>query len=319
MRSARLTCCALLTLALAYAQNAEWLGFHQGSEQILVYTNHPLNTANPAIRRALVVIHGGGRDAEPSLNQGITAAAKAGVSDETLVVAPRFASNQGGDCLDEIDPGEVNWNCDNWRAGGLAPESEGLTSFDVTDEILLRLADRTVFPNLKTIVVAGHSAGGQYVTRYAMANRVHEKIAGQGIALSYVVANPSSYAYPDPERPNAEGEKCAPYFNNWPYGLDRRTDYVGKVTAAQLLAQLIGRPVTYLLGELDTQANAGLDQSCPANAQGPYRRARGEAFFAMVTLKYHAPHHMALIPGCGHNARCMFSSEKALPALFPKP
>ena len=40
------------------------------------------------------------------------------------------------------------------------------------DEILHRLADCRVFPNLANIIVAGHSAGGQFVSRYEMANRV---------------------------------------------------------------------------------------------------------------------------------------------------
>jgi pimeloyl-ACP methyl ester carboxylesterase len=319
MTFARYAFFALLCVVSAGAQETQWLGFHKGGEQVLLYANHPLIAPNSTITRALVVIHGGGRDAEPSLRQGIAAATAAGVLDQSIIVAPRFASNQGGDCQDEIDASEINWNCDNWRSGGKNPDGESPTSFDVTDEILMRLADRSVFPNLKTIVVAGHSAGGQYVTRYAMTNRVHDAVEKLGIAVSYVVANPSSYAYPDAARPYPDGEKCAPFVNNWPYGLDQRTDYAAKFTAQQLIAQLVGRSVTYLLGELDTKANAGLDESCPANAQGPFRRARGEAFFQMVTTKYHAPHHMALVPGCGHNARCMFSSEKALPALFPKP
>ena len=78
---------------------------------------------------------------------------------------------------------------------------EKLASFDFADELLRRLAKREIFPNLKAIVVSGHSAGGQFVTRYEMANQSHDKL---GIPITYVVANPSSYAYPDPERPNPD-------------------------------------------------------------------------------------------------------------------
>jgi len=35
--------------------------------------------------------------------------------------------------------------------------NDKLTSFDFMDEIIRRLARKDVFPNLKTIVVAGHS------------------------------------------------------------------------------------------------------------------------------------------------------------------
>lgn len=68
-----------------------------------------------------------------------------------------------------------------------------------------------VFPHLKAIVVSGHSAGGQYVTRYEMANQIHDTL---GVPITYVVSNPSSYAYLDPERPvggddvGANGDKA---------------------------------------------------------------------------------------------------------------
>src|SRR5438874_13794068 len=98
------------------------------------------------------------------------------------------------------------------------------------DEILRHLSRKEIFPNLKFIVLAGHSAGGQYVTRYEMANRLHETL---GVPIAYVVANPSSYAYLDPSRPAADGAEfrafgdsrnCTTY-DRWPYGLQNRTGY----------------------------------------------------------------------------------------------
>jgi len=62
----------------------------------------------------------------------------------------------------------------------------------------------------------------------------------------------------------------------------------------------------------------GFDSSCPAMAQGPTRRARGEAFAKYVKEKFGANHKVQIISECGHNARCMFTSEEALPFLFPK-
>lgn len=44
------------------------------------------------------------------------------------------------------------------------------------------------------------------------------------------------------------------------------------------------------------------------NADGYFRTAVAAAFLAG-----------ALVPLCGHNARCMFTAELALPILFPKP
>jgi hypothetical protein len=201
---------------------------------------------------------------------------------------------------------------------------EKLTSFEFMDEILRKLARKETFPNLKAIVVSGHSAGGQFVTRYEMANQVHDKL---GVPVSYVVANPSSYAYLDPERPDVEtkelrnfgdGRNCTTY-NNWPYGLRNRSGYTAKVTDDQLKKQLASRPVTYLVGELDTLPLAGFDSSCPAMAQGPNRFVRGQLFSAYVTKKYNAQHKLTMVPLCGHNARCMFTADPVLAVLFPKP
>jgi hypothetical protein len=108
--------------------------------------------------------------------------------EDTIVISPRFASNAGG-CNDKLAPNEVNWSCngDSWRSGGTSGSNQKLTSYDLTDEILRKLANKEIFPNLKAIVVAGHSAGGQYVNRYEMSNQVHDSL---GVPVTYVVSNP---------------------------------------------------------------------------------------------------------------------------------
>src|SRR5262249_59613544 len=170
--------------------------------------------------------------------------------------------------------------------------------------------------------VAGHSAGGQFVTRYEMANQIHEKL---GVPVAYVVANPSSYAYLDSERPDSEGKEfrafgdarnCTTY-DNWPYGLKGRSGYSARLNDDQLKKQLVSRPTTSLVGELDTLPLAGFDSSCPAMAQGPSRFARGRAFANYVNQKYNAQQQIMVVPLCGHSARCMFTSDQVLPILFP--
>jgi len=310
----------------ATAACTEWISLGGGASRSLVYRSFALDEKNERIRRALIVVHGAGRDADNYFRTGMAAAFLADGLDDTLVIAPRFASNDAAGCRDTLAANEVNWPCngDSWRSGGTAMNDEKLASFDFADELLRKLARKDIFPNLRTIVVSGHSAGGQFVTRYEMANQVHDKL---GISVTYVVANPSSYAYVDPERPNADtkelqrfvdGRNCTTY-DNWPYGLKRRTGYSSKLTDDQLKKQLALRPVTYLLGELDTLPLAGFDSSCPAMAQGLNRLTRGQAFASYVNKKYNAQHKAIVVSLCGHNARCMFTSEPALPILFPKP
>jgi len=177
----------------------EWIALKGGPERSLVYRSHAMDTANDKITRALIVVHGAGRNADDYFRTGVAAAFLAGALDDTIVIAPRFASADRG-CHDKLDKNEISWSCggDSWRSGGAASSDDKLNSYDLMDEILRRVARKSVFPNLKAIVVSGHSAGGQYVTRYEMSNRVHDSL---GVAVTYVVSNPSSYAYPDPVRP----------------------------------------------------------------------------------------------------------------------
>jgi pimeloyl-ACP methyl ester carboxylesterase len=290
----------------------------------MVYRTFSLTEKNGNVTRALVMVHGANRDADNYFRTAVGAAFFGGALEDTEVVAPRLASNDGRGCKDQLATNEVSYNCSSWRSGGEAVSDKKVDSFEFVDEILRKLANKDVFPNLREIVVAGHSAGGQFVTRYEMANKVHDKL---GVPITYVVANPSSYAYLDATRPNAESADFGPFrdgrncttYDKWPYGLADRSKagYTADMTDEQLRNQLVSRPVTYLLGEIDILPLGGFDSSCPAMAQGPTRRARGEAFEKLVTTKYGAKHKMAIVPLCGHNARCMFTSDVALPIIFP--
>jgi pimeloyl-ACP methyl ester carboxylesterase len=303
----------------------EWVSLGSGAARSLVYRSYPLGTRNDRIRRAVIVVHGSDRDAQGYFQVGMAAARLAGALNDTLVIAPRFASRDGATCRDALAGGEVNWPCEgnSWRSGGAASGS-ALTSFDFADEILRKIAAKSVFPNLTLVVVAGHSAGGQFATRYEMANRVQDLL---GVQVRYVVANPSSYAYADAFRPARSKGKidfrpfderaCADY-NRWPYGLTERHGYTEGESTGELRSQLAGRATTYLLGDRDVLPVDGFDGSCAAMAQGPTRLARGRAFAAYVNQRLGGHHVVRIVPGCGHDAACMFTAEAALRVLFPK-
>jgi hypothetical protein len=78
------------------------------------------------------------------------------------------------------------------------------------------------------------------------------------------------------------------------------------------------RRVTYLLGETDILPFGIFDASCSAMAQGPTRLARGLAFSRYVKEQHGgANHNTIVVPFCGHSARCVFTSDMALPLIFP--
>jgi pimeloyl-ACP methyl ester carboxylesterase len=322
----------------------QWVSFGAGPARSMVYSTYSLTTPNPGIRRALIMVHGTNRNADHYFATATSAAFLAGALGDTVVISPRVASAERG-CLDKLEANEVSWSCtgDSWRSGGSAISHPDLTSFDFADQILRQLAKKAVFPNLSAIVVAGHSAGGQFVTRYEMANRVHETL---GVPVTYVVANPSSYVWPDATRPLPQGDSTpengkeawnsekphtgftygafdaakAPGYNKWPFGLAERTGgYTAKMTDEQLIKQLVSRPTTYLFGQVDVLPLGGFDGSPNAMAQGPTRRARGEAFVKYVTETLGAKHAMQIVPECGHNDRCVYTTDAVFPVIFPKP
>lgn len=185
---------------------------------------------------------------------------------------------------------------------------------------------------MRVIVVTGHSAGGQFTNRYSAASRGEK---GLGVPVKYVVSNPSSYLYLDATRlpagatcsrdgkctgefgEYAERQKCAAY-NRWRYGMEQRSGYAATVSDEDLRGQLVSRDVTYLLGAWDTLPVLGFDSSCEAMAQGPSRLARGLAYWNYLRSKYTAQHKLVLVPACGHNGRCMYTDDAALPVLFPR-
>ena len=90
------------------------------------------------------------------------------------------------------------------------------------------------------------------------------------------------------------------------------------MTADQLRKQLVARPTTYLLGQVDVLPLGGFDSSPAAMAQGPTRRARGEAFVKFVNDSLGAKHNAIIVPECGHNDRCIFTTDVVFPVIFPK-
>ena len=253
-----------------------WVSYGAGPARSMVYASYPLDAVNPRITRALIMVHGAGRNADHYFETAMAAAFLAGALDNTIVIAPRYITRADSATTHQ---GEVVWSsaANNWRSGGFSTTDPQLTSFDFLDRMVRLLADKKTFPSLAKVVVAGHSAGGQVATRYAMANKIDPV---PGIAMSYVVANPSSYAWPVAERPlpvghadpvgadkealGEDGEKVngnfqfgpfdttkAPSFNRWPAGLDSLAGYTAGMSPDQLRKNLVSRTTTYLLGQVD--------------------------------------------------------------------
>ena len=273
----------------------------------------------PQVQRALIVIHGRLRNAQTYLHSAEQAASQAGQLSTTLVIAPQFLNESDG-TRNALSDSVLRWHANDWMAGDPAVSPAPLSSYAALDQILERLSDRKRFPALREVVIAGHSGGAQVVQRYALTTQADKALQSNGIKVRYVVANPSSYAYFNAQRPipTFDAANC-PGFNTWKYGLKELPAYAEGLKHRQLEQTYVERDITYLLGAKDTDPNhPALDKSCEAEAQGAFRLERGKNCFEYLTQRHPQGLNQRLVevPGVGHNGDQMFTSPEGQKALF---
>jgi hypothetical protein len=295
----------------------------RGHGALAVTLSRDWTAPQPDIVRAVITIHGKDRDAAAYDRIARAALARAGDAGRgTLLVTPRFTGQ------DEPAADLLRWRGDGWMEGGLSESPAAIGSFEALDAILEKLSDRALFPALRSVVLVGHSAGGQLVQRYAELGHAPDRLAKAGIAVRSVIANPSSYGYFTADRPTASGG-FAPFpldechrFDDWKYGMRDLPDYAAGATAASVEQAYVRRDVTYLLGALDTDPSLdALDKSCAAEAQGPNHLIRGHDFFRYLRLRHPDGLNQREddIAGIGHDASGMLESDCALAAIYDAP
>lgn len=305
-----------------------------GGGMLGVWANLPLEPApgeddcHAGIERLVIVQHGNGRTAWSYFEGVRNAATIAGVESTTLIVAPHFPAPV------EAAEGFHSWSplSSGWKSGDDSLTSPPLSSFAAIDRLVLDFVLASPhYPALKEVVVTGHSAGGQFTQRYAIATAVDEAPEAAGVDFRFVVLNPSSYLYLDPYRwdgvgvPPAidfavpSGTGCDAESNEYKYGLDGvPTGHYVEAHLDAVPAAYLGRDVTYLLGEADTLQDSDLDTSCPAMLQGAHRLERGEVFAAYLDARFPAQDHaLVTVPGVGHSQSAMYGSPAGVGVLFP--
>ncbi|MGH8778441.1 alpha/beta hydrolase [Paraburkholderia sp.] len=297
----------------------------QGHAQFPLYLSADWNVPQPRIERAVIVIHGKLRNADTYFKSSEKARDLAGASpDSTLLIAPQFLATVDTQ-VRSVPADLLRWKDNAWMGGEGAEGSVPVSSYAVLDAIVERLADRRLFPNLKHVTFAGHSGGAQVVQRYAIAAHDLQVLTDEGIDVRYVVSSPSSYAYFNDERPNAQNvlkpfdAATCPSFDAWKYGMGERPAYVADRTPVQLEAAYAKRRVDYLVGGADDDPqHPALDKSCAAEAQGSQRLARATAYFAYLQARHPDGLNQSfhVVPGVGHNGARMLRSPCALAAMF---
>jgi pimeloyl-ACP methyl ester carboxylesterase len=288
-----------------------------GGKSLSYFISTPADPSK--ISEILISIQGYTRDANRTFDASAKAAAEAGHESNTLIVAPIFQvpESDAPKChfrnMPSAGPNDALWRCGNWSDGSPALNDREITSFTATDALIAYLAKQYV--HAQEVAIAGFSAGGQFVQRYAAFGS-----PPRSLEIRYVVSDPSSFVYFDTYRPLTGVAGC-PEYNNWKYGLEHMPAWLGR-SAAAARAHYTATDLRYLEGSLDAgeTRESGrdlLETGCQAELQGPYRLDRGENYATYdAKMLAHGRHALAIVPGCGHNVTCVFPNPAARDALF---
>jgi pimeloyl-ACP methyl ester carboxylesterase len=287
--------------------------------QLPMFVSQDWSRPLPGVRRVVIVVHGYNRNAADYARNMMALRPPA----DTLVWAPQFL-DPDDIAAHQLPDAVLRWDREQWLDGNPALGPTSLSAFDGFDAILAKLTDEANFPNLSQIVLAGFSAGGQVVQRYAEIGKGEDRVP-----LRFIVGSPSSYAYFGDERPEPDGTLGAfadtascPNYNRWKYGFAGGLPPYARGTIGQGIPVIehryAARDIVYLAGGNDTDPNHRLlDKSCAGEAQGPTRLARMQAFVA--DMKRRNPgiqHPMWMVDGVAHNEARVFGSPCGRAALF---
>ena len=285
----KISCAILLVLALALTGRAapaaasaprDNFDFTQAGHHVKVWYHAPAELGADA--PVVFVMHGVGRNGEDYRNNW-TAAADA---HRFLLVVPEFSKAEF--------PGDDGYNYGNTVDKIGAPLPREPWSFNmiepIFDAVRTRLGSRRA-----NYLIFGHSAGAQFVQRLLY-------FVPAARATHVIAANAGWYMMPE-------------LGADFPYGLK------GTPMNEAALRGAFARPMVVLLGEADTDANhMSLRHSPESDAQGLYRFARGQFFFAharetALGMKTPFQWTLATAPGIAHSNKGM--APFAVHQLFP--
>ena len=318
----------------------------QSDYELAYYSNMgSIGEAKPGVRFIFIAIHGSSRIADDYLCAGVGTIQLQDryTPDSVLVVSPHFLVAEDGE--PDFKPTQsgalpLRWNetypiVHTWRYGADSIGG-GVSSFDTIDSLLdhFILDQRGFYPNLEVVAIAGHSAGGQFVQRYALLSshpaldtRLSQTSTRRirNIQIKLVAANPRSYCYLDDRRyvggdyrrPYEDQIERCPRWNQFQWGLDgggdvvapyrdRAIELVGGIDS--LRRRFLGRNVTYLAGTKDILPLEGM---CEDDVfQGGCRLERAHHYFDSLASfgagEKNAHHQLHEVAGSNHDHTFMF-------------
>lgn len=206
-----------------------------------------------------------------------------------------------------------------WSAGGhtMSPKLKNPVSyFTMLDKMVDMLLDKSRFPNIDKVVIAGHSLGAQAVQRYAVIRKYN---GNQEDSLLWWIGNPGSWTWLTDKRPTY-WPKCPELMNSWPYGLNESSlpDYHENANAGDLVNRFRGRTVQIALALDDNGAG---NTHCQAYYQGANHLDRGSHFVkSLSNMDGGLPSGFEVnyVAHVAHQDYPMFATSRSLDFIFGK-
>ncbi|CAC9890647.1 unnamed protein product, partial [Aureobasidium pullulans] len=260
------------------------------------------------IKRAVIIVHGLNRDAATYMSN---VTSDSNINQDSVVInAPSFPNGDDKNASYpywDYPPGAKKkasggaqswsnalvWKGSQWAGGGTNQypvKNTNVSSYDVLDQLIQYYSDKSIFPNVNQVVIAGHSLGAQTVQRYATVGKPLSSM-GVSVPVTYWIANPNSLVWLNSSRPLSSAS-CAGY-DDWRDGLNAYADYpsiyntdlVASGTSA-VLANYQSKNKAYARGTLDM----GDDSSgCAPFTTGGNRHERFYYFINWWTPTCEAP------------------------------
>lgn len=251
---------------------------------------------------------------------------------EVVIIAPAVL-NMDDQAAGGVAENWIAYQKSNWQMGGTShypPLQNGtVTFYSALDKIIEAVMDKSWFPNVNQIVIAGHSMGAQAAMRYALMRKERRYESN----LKFWIGNPGSWSWltnnSDVQRPNyapqnLEGQpSCQADLDTWPYGLGGNVSKITKYARKRVLedtGEAVSlykwRHVHYSLALLDNGAG---DTHCEAQYQGYNHLHRGSNFalaLAQMESGWPVNHSLTYVAGVSHQDYEMIAHDTTIQHVF---
>lgn len=331
------------------------LGYYSSHGNVQTDVDESMNTSfdRTNVGMVLIIIHGSGRNADDYFCSALAAAELQKKWSDVWVIVPRFFDDTDHPPKDFLywktddDDGDGTWRYGANSANGGTKATNGISSYTALDEVI-KHTWMIKLPNLKQIVIAGHSSGGQFVNRWSLMTQVWAD--DNPTKMRSVVANPSSFIYLTPKRwieelkewqiPSSTITKNCPHYNQWEWGLDDggplhvpyRDEVFQHKSQNDIIDSFRRRKVIYLSGSLDLCPgddnrsikchSHGIETKCMDELQGKTRFQRSQLYMKSLTqvpsksLEGWKNHEHRIVHGVGHDHSLMWTASIGIDTLF---